>query len=800
MSLEKPLQLEKNDEFQRFREILTDFQKSTGLTALLMDMEGNSVTEASHQRLCREFHQKNPEAKECCRFSNKKMVRLITDKSSQTSYRQTCANGLINVAVPIMAGERKVATLILGEFFLEPPNQERFRQQAKKFGFDEENYLKSLQEVPVLSIMELNQHLSFLQMLTEYFAEMIQGTQDRQSVRAELSAVNQQREVSIQQLRATEQELQEHYKQLKRQESQIKSSKERWSFAIEGSQDGVWDWDLTEGKNTITEQWAGMLGYTKEEIENSIDFFADHIHPEDHQRIHKILQQFRNGEYLFHRYEFRMRKKDGSYCWILSRGKVVAWDENGQPLRITGTHTDISGWREKMNRLIENRRQLTFVLEGSGSGIWEWDLENKTIYLDAGSRRILGLSDEIITTEEWNERIDPSVRSEVLKSDEETIREEKNYQKEILMRRKDGGSFWARISGRPVRWNDNGKLQQFSGIITDISEEKELEKAMSYQEQILSSFFQQSPDAIVHMTKDMIIKNVNRKFADTFEYTAKECRGQRIDDLIVAPHQLEEAKRIERLAGRLQNLEVETLRYSKHGKEIPVIIRGGPIMVDGKIAGHQATYTDISGQKRIEEQLKRALTETVNSFAKLSEKRDLYIFGHQQRVAQLAVAIGRKMNMHESQIQGLWIAAALHDIGKIIIPSEILSKPSRLTPLEFEFIKTHPQNAYDVLADIDFDWPVADMILQHHEKIDGSGYPNGLKREEILLGAKILMVSDVVEAISSHRPQRPALGLDYALKEIEVYRGYWYDEAVADACLSLFREDGFQLEAENPNI
>lgn len=794
MRVETSLKISDHLEFGFVEEIMIHFQVSTGLTVLMIDPKGEVITERVHQPICAEFHPMHGEFQRNCHVSKESISHLARGKSDETVYRQVCANGLVNVAVPVMVANEKVATLVLGEFFLVKPTEEVFRRQAHEYGYDEEVYLASLKKVPVMTEEELSCHISFLQMLTEYFAEMFQGIYGRQSIGTELSAVNQQMQSSLQQLKATEEELRHHYDLLKEKERLLKENEERWRFAIEGSQDGVWDWDLLKDKNTITEQWASMLGYTKEEVMDQVHFFLSHLHPEDRQRIRKILKQFREGEHLFRRYEFRMRCKDGTYKWILSQAKVVAWDEQGKPSRITGTHTDYTEWKEKINRLMANRQQLKFVLQGSGSGIWEWDVQEKKIFLDPGSRRILGVSKSIISTEEWNERIDPSLREEVLKDDEKIVRGEQEYEKEILMRTIDGDPFWIKVSGKPVAWDEHEKLKTFSGIIMDITEDKKRQKSRKDQKLILESFFQQSPDAIVHMTDELVIKEVNQTFLNIFEYTAEECIGKNINDLIVASHQAQEAKRIDRLAKELSIMEMETLRYTKKGKEIPVVIRGGTIRIEDEIVGYQGIYTDVSNQKKTERQLKRALTETVNSFAKLSEKRDLYIFGHQQRVAGLAKAIGKKMNVGETRLEGLWIAASLHDIGKIIIPSEILSKPAALTDLEFEFIKTHPKNAYDVLIDIDFDWPIAEIILQHHEKIDGSGYPNGLSGGEIIMEAKILMVADVVEAISSHRPQRPALGVEYALKEIQAYRGIWYDGDIVDACIRLFREDGYSLE------
>lgn len=187
------------------------------------------------------------------------------------------------------------------------------------------------------------------------------------------------------------------------------------------------------------------------------------------------------------------------------------------------------------------------------------------------------------------------------------------------------------------------------------------------------------------------------------------------------------------------------------------------------------------------------LNGTVEAIAALYEKRDPYTAGHQRRVAQLACAIARKMGLPDEQIYGIRIIGVVHDIGKIAVPGDILSKPGRLSTEELSIIKTHPQVAYDVLKNLEFPWPVAETILQHHERLDGSGYPNGISGEAIILEARILCVADVVESMVSHRPYRPALGMERALREIVRNKGVLYDPTVADACSKLSSNGGFEL-------
>ena len=200
------------------------------------------------------------------------------------------------------------------------------------------------------------------------------------------------------------------------------------------------------------------------------------------------------------------------------------------------------------------------------------------------------------------------------------------------------------------------------------------------------------------------------------------------------------------------------------------------------------------------ENLKKAVGETIQSMMSAVEVRDSYTAGHQIRSTNLACAIAAEMGLAQEKIDGIRMAGSIHDIGKLSIPVEILSKLTKLTNMEFPIIKEHSQRGYEMLKDVESPWPLAQIIYQHHERMDGSGYPRNLQGEEILLESRILAVSDVVESMSSHRPYRPALGIDAALEEIEKNKGILYDTAVTEACLRLFREKNYQLPKLPPSM
>jgi HD-GYP domain-containing protein (c-di-GMP phosphodiesterase class II) len=194
------------------------------------------------------------------------------------------------------------------------------------------------------------------------------------------------------------------------------------------------------------------------------------------------------------------------------------------------------------------------------------------------------------------------------------------------------------------------------------------------------------------------------------------------------------------------------------------------------------------------EKLRRALEGTVDAMARTVEMKDPYTAGHQRRVADIAATIAGEMGLPRERISYIQLAGRIHDVGKVSIPAEILTKPGKLTELEFAIIKTHPRVGYDLLKSIEFPWPIAQIVLQHHERINGTGYPGGLKGDEIMLEAKILGVSDVVETISSHRPYRPALGIDKAVEELVEKKGVLYEVDVVEACIRLIQDKRLRID------
>jgi PAS domain S-box-containing protein/putative nucleotidyltransferase with HDIG domain len=308
-------------------------------------------------------------------------------------------------------------------------------------------------------------------------------------------------------------------------------------------------------------------------------------------------------------------------------------------------------------------------------------------------------------------------------------------------------------------------------------------------------FFATTDSIIVHDLEGKCVY-ANEYACQFYGYNQEELFGMSLDKLN-APEQAATVKmKIAELTEKSQ-LTFESVHIRKDKAPAPVEISSHIIESGGRKLIVSA-IRDISERKRTAEELRqtslrlqRAIEGAINAVALTTEIRDPYTAGHQHRVAKLACSIGRELGLSEKQIEGVRVAGTLHDIGKIYVPAEILSRPGRLRQNEINLIKDHAQVGYDLLSTIEFPWPVAQIVLQHHERINGSGYPFGLSGDEILIEAKIMSVADVVEAMASHRPYRPALSIEEALLEILQQRGVLYAPEAVDACIKVFTQKGF---------
>ena len=318
---------------------------------------------------------------------------------------------------------------------------------------------------------------------------------------------------------------------------------------------------------------------------------------------------------------------------------------------------------------------------------------------------------------------------------------------------------------------------------------------------------------VIRPVSERFVQEVQQRLLASYETLS----GQRLDEVTVGLHG--EVKAIEgegqtvesfltapliaggRVLGMINLSSPRPNAYTESDLRLLSTVSNQAVIAIENARLFQAVQQELTERKRAEEELqdtleklRKTLGGTIQAVASTVELKDSYTAGHQRRVADLARAIATEMGLSKDQIDAIRMAGVVHDIGKISIPAEILSKPGELNLFEIGMIKAHPQTAYDVLKEIDFPWPVAGIVLQHHERIDGSGYPQGLSGDEIMLEARILAVADVVEAMAFHRPYRSARGIDRALEEISQNRGILYEPEVVDTCLRLITEKGFAFK------
>jgi len=370
---------------------------------------------------------------------------------------------------------------------------------------------------------------------------------------------------------------------------------------------------------------------------------------------------------------------------------------------------------------------------------------------------------------------------------------------EFILKKKAGEKVSVEIRTYPVKIENRTVVL---GIARDITQRKRAEDGLRQAEENFHRSMNESPLGIRIVNAEGELLYANRAILDIYGYDGvEELRSipvkKRYTPESYAEYQVRKKKRM-RNEDCPSEYKISIVRKTGEIRSLQVIRK--EVLWNGE-KQFQSIYRDVTEQKRAEDTLQETLGDLRKAFggivqvlSVMTEKRDPYTAGHQRRVADLARAIGQEMGLSQERVEGLRLAGIVHDIGKITIPSEILSKPARLTEIERSMVQSHPECGRDILKDIDFAWPIAETVFQHHERIDGSGYPRGLKGESILLEARIIAVADTVEAMASHRPYRPAHGIAAALQEIEKNKGILYDPEAVAACLRLFKEKGFELK------
>lgn len=427
-----------------------------------------------------------------------------------------------------------------------------------------------------------------------------------------------------------------------------------------------------------------------------------------------------------------------------------------------------------------------------GVGFFKYMLlpERKFLIMNAALVKLLGYESKLKLKEEKLDKF--FVNSLDKESFFKTLKEEKRVKFfETIFKDKSGRNIWVAITASSVS-SKNKAREYLEGIIEDISAHKEMETQLAFEKDFLQGLLDNIPDAIYFKDdKNRIIK-VNAFYAQGMKLRQEEIIGKTDFDFFPA----EQAEKMfaddnyvlstgRPIVGKIERTLLPNGTWNQViTTKIPMYDKAG------EIVGTMGITRDMTAYANLERQRLTMLTNGLAVLGKALEMRDPYTYSHTQNVANIALEIAKKLGWEDNRLLGMRLSAELHDLGKISIPLDILNKPGKLSDLEYGLIQEHVRKCYELIKDIEFPFPLADIVYQHHERLDGSGYPKRLKKDEILLEARILAVSDVLESMSSHRPYREALGLDRAVEELQEGSGLRYDSKVVDIVSGLIEDRG----------
>jgi PAS domain S-box-containing protein len=456
--------------------------------------------------------------------------------------------------------------------------------------------------------------------------------------------------------------------------------------------------------------------------------------------------------------------------------------------------------------LRESEEKYRLVVEGASEGIALLDLKGTIQEVNPKALQLSGLERQDLIGKNFAQLL-PGLRLDVasiLRAFKTIATGGDLHQHEWTMVNKEGEPVTFIAHHSPVR--KAGRITGLSVIMEDVTERKRTETELQESEQKYRILVEQSLQGMVvaQGTPPRFVF-ANSALAEIAGYTVEDLLSLSGEQIVSLVHPEDRDVFFQRYRERLQGLpsapHYQFRAIRKDGEVRWLELHASRIEYGGEPAV-QAVFVDVTERVQAEKELResyevvrKTLLGTVDALAAAVEKRDPYTAGHQRRVSDLAAAVAREMGLPPDQISAIQIAGMVHDVGKIYVPAEILSKPSKLTEIEITMIRTHPQVGFDVLKTVDFPWPVAEIVLQHHERWNGSGYPRGLAGDEICLEARILAVADVIEAMVSHRPYRPAHPLERALEEIMAHRGVLYHPDVVDTVVTLITENGYKLKS-----
>jgi PAS domain S-box-containing protein len=585
----------------------------------------------------------------------------------------------------------------------------------------------------------------------------------------------------------------------KRAEEALRQSEEKHRAILENIEEGYYEINTEGDFLFFNDAMCRILGYSRKEMTGMNS--RQYSDKENAKKLFKTFHEVYKTGQPAKGFDWEVIRKDGTQRHIEASVSLLK-DSADNPIGFSGIVRDITERIRSEEFLRKSQELYTKLVAAIPDVIIRTDLEGNILFVNENTLKIGGYRREEIEGHNMIKFIAPEDRDEAVRN-LMLMMEEKLEPREYKLLTKDGKAVPFEVNG-DFLWNKDGTPFGVVHVGRDISERKRIEKIMRENEERLRGITNNLPGIIFQFyAKDsgeygmsytserlMEFLEIKENVDDPFPLFLSRIHEEDRDRFLASIKTATET-------GTSWNFEGRVAAQS--GDQIWFQGLASPSRYEDQIV-FNGILLNITENKRIDKELQRTLDSlrkafgaTVQVMISAIEMRDPYTAGHQKRCADIARAIATEMGFPQEKIDGIRMVGTIHDIGKLSVPAEILTKPTKLTKLEFSLIKQHAQSGYEMLKDIESPWPIAEIIYQHHERINGSGYPRNLKGDEILIEARIMAVADVVEAMSSHRPYRAALGIEAAIAEIEQNKGILYDNAVVDACIRLLREKGYQL-------
>ena len=584
----------------------------------------------------------------------------------------------------------------------------------------------------------------------------------------------------------------------RKSEEALYRSEKKFRDMAENTTDLLWETDHRGFLTYVSPRVKDLLGYEVMEILGNAPFGLVQKEEQEENEL------FFNGKLMqkepFFGVETHNRHKDGRIV-VMETSGIPIFNEKEEFEGFRGITREVTARTEMLEVLKTSEEKFRVISEGSADGILMVDIAiGDIVYANPAICTMMGYSAEELHIMKAQDLFREQAPKETVSELGALMSGDIAKIDALTCFKKNGESISTDVRGRKITY---GGRECAVAFFRDVTERKHMLEALQESEARYRLIVETTSDGLGLLDENGIFTYVNDRFFQILGYSRHDIINRSIFEFfdetnksIMEEHWMWRRQR--------HHPAYEIVWTGKDDKRVPTILSPAPVFDrEGRFKGSLTVITDITAHKQAKEEIQKSLKQlqkTMNSailaIAKIVEVRDPYTAGHQERVTQLACVIARELGLSEERMKGLYLASVIHDIGKIAVPAEILSKPGQQSESEINIIKDHAKVAYDILKPLEFTWPVAQIVLQHHERMDGSGYPKGLSGNDIIFEARILGVADVVESMSTHRPYRPALGKEKALEEISRNRGILYDQDVADACINLFVNKGFEITGD----